>query len=38
MVIKQINAKFITEIARSVKSAWNSFVEAITPAPALAFA
>ena len=38
MVMKKLNAKFISNIARSVKSAWNSLVESMTPASTLAFA
>ena len=32
------NATFVKNKIASVKAAWNSLVEALTPAPALAFA
>jgi hypothetical protein len=38
MVIKKINAKFISNLVSSAKVAWNRLVEAVTPAPVLAYA
>ena len=37
-MIAKINAKFITNTISKVKAAWANAVEALTPAPALAFA